>query len=182
MIVPDGIEPLRGYRGWLIVEGPNGPRLRSLWRDVLWDPADGLTAGCLSYPSRFLDTPVGGGGHAVPSALCTCGIYALRSPASISTQIRTPVRPPVGSFAWRHPTGNAAWPDPGCLVLGEVSGWGTVVDHRLGWRAERARVTALLMPAEPEQRDWTWRVADVYGVPVVRAFEGPGGRPVPRAA
>jgi hypothetical protein len=64
-------------------------------------------------------------GHPAPSAGCSCGIYAHRS----------------RDAALQHARDSG--PD---LIVGEVELWGHVVEHEHGFRAERARPIALMVP------------------------------------
>jgi hypothetical protein len=58
-----------------------------------------------------------GGSHEAPDPRCTCGLYATQS---------------LEVFERPRP----AWPPP--PVVGTVSMWGRVVEHRLGWRSQFA--------------------------------------------
>jgi hypothetical protein len=114
---------LRGYRTWRLqrrgssTSGDSLP-LTSVTRRVVWGPT--LTACCTpdvtANPGQGTATPVGD--HAAPGAECQCGIYG-----------------------WYDPT------DTGMLragVFGVVEASGLVLLGERGFRAERARIVAVV--------------------------------------
>jgi hypothetical protein len=114
---------LRGYRTWRLqrrgssTSGDSLP-LTSVTRRVVWGPT--LTACCTPdvtpNPGQGPATPVGD--HAAPAAECQCGIYG-----------------------WYDPT------DTGMLragVFGVVEASGLVLLGERGFRAERARIVAVV--------------------------------------
>lgn len=83
----------------------------------------------------------------VPDKACDCGIYAFYD---LSTH--------------RHDG----------FVWGMVLGWGKVLEHEHGFRAERAEIKALLEPPwsnTPLLARITRRAADLYGVPTLNQQE-----------
>ena len=117
--VPDGIEPIIGWRYWRA--GRDG-RLRSLTgRQHVWLPGTPFQARC-----RFADVDpddrrfqfVSGFGappHRSPGSECTCGLYASRDLDRLRGQIL---------FGLRR------------MVVGEVALWGRVIPAQHGYRAE----------------------------------------------
>lgn len=110
--VPDYISPIISYRLWRWdIAG-----LRSL-NGELWQPRKPLEAGCRA--SDFARRTHGDGAahrpHIAPHIKCTCGIYASKSLEHLRER--------------RHERS---------LVYGQVSLWGTVVEHHDGWRAQYA--------------------------------------------
>jgi len=110
--VPDYISPIISYRVWQWdVAG-----LRSL-NGELWQPGKPLEAGC--KVSKF--APLRGHAcathspHDAPQMNCTCGIYGSKSLEHL---------PKYGFERSR--------------IQGQVSLWGTVVEHQYGWRARYA--------------------------------------------
>lgn len=127
--VPDGVVPLVGYREWSIRTGPSGrpPRLLSLFHPTTWPHDEPFSAVCLrpvTWPDRSAPRIHDG----VPEESCQCGIYAFR-------------RPQFDSL-------NGA---AGLIVRGIVFGWGRYVLGTLGWRAQFARLVALLASDENPQ-------------------------------
>jgi len=84
------------------------------------------------------------GMHQAPASGCGCGLYAHYDFASVPA-----------SMGARDREG---------VMIGAVAGWGRVILHPDGWRAERARVLAFFRqgPASALARSET-----LYGVPVV---------------
>ncbi|MGH8933232.1 MAG: hypothetical protein ACRDZO_22015 [Egibacteraceae bacterium] len=155
--------PFYGWRSWIV----RRDRLSSLYVPTLW-PADGpLRAECLVGDTEGF-RPAGWGQHAVgedatcaecPALNCTCGIYA----GTLLAEVRQV------SYARSHLH----------LAFGIVQGWGRVVEHERGWRAEYARPVALLKPTvrlrpagrlRPRTRRRTREteaLAEAYGIPLI---------------
>jgi hypothetical protein len=154
MRVPDGIEPISGYRCWSYTVSPagvslfplrhfqSGPSTWSAWAgaESRWVQARCIVASAL-YPSQFLrevlamapgadpaltveDPP-----HEVPMEDCSCGFYAMRdldrAPVAMSL---------LGLLAERAQL----------YVWGRVLLAGKVIEHAQGYRAERARIAELI--------------------------------------
>jgi hypothetical protein len=161
---PDFIEPVLGWRAWLVVERNGAPRLRSLFVPTIWRPRAELVAECLCprvLPlPRFLRRPR----HDAPGRRCECGVYA--------TDLKTTLRY----------LRNARGLDdrPLARVLGRVSLWGTVVECDRGWRASHAYPAEIVVPARSLGGDPVVPLEEValglsdYGV-AVRLVEA--GRP-----
>lgn len=144
--VPDGVIPLVGYREWSIRNEPDDrPRLLSLFHPTTWPHDRPFSAICLR-PVTWPQRPVRAFHHAVPDESCQCGIYAFRRPAFESL--------------------NGA---SGPKVRGIVFGWGRYVLGTLGWRAQFARLVALLeVDRSPAIVD---DLAERYGVAVIPDLE-----------
>lgn len=148
MRVPDGIQPLTGYREWHAWTDLEGmPVLMSLYRPAIWPRWEAMKASCLKTD---LGLWVRGrpAGHRAPDGSCQCGLYAHRFPDF------EPVAP------------NA----PHRYVRGLVLGWGKYVLGSLGWRAELARPVAIL--SSPGLEEWVEHAADLYGLEVATSFPG----------
>jgi preprotein translocase subunit YajC len=120
MIIPDFVMPVVGYRVWRWdVTG-----LNSLNGEP-WIPGLPLAAGCrgaifrtiAGLPKAVHDP------REIPHADCTCGIYAARSLEHLRQ---------IG-YERRG-------------ICGEVCMWGTVVEHKLGWRAQFAYPKSFFLP------------------------------------
>jgi hypothetical protein len=86
----------------------------------LWFPGQHLEARCRVAPvARHVADAV----NEVPNRKCTCGIYAAKN----SEHLR-----------------QIGYADGG--ICGEVYLWGTVVEHKLGWRAQFAYPKSLSLP------------------------------------
>lgn len=120
---PDSIEPIAGWRLWLVCQERAGLRLRSI---VLsgrpWEPRQRFEARC----HHRCDSP---------GFDCGCGINAASSV--------TLLRPYVG---WTAAVPNTVV----CRAFGKVSLWGRVVVCKRGWRGQYAypRSIALLRTGE----------------------------------
>jgi len=114
--VPDYISPVVGYRVWRW----DAAGLKSLNGEP-WLPGRPLAAGCRR-------TIVPGakavhGAHQLPHSDCTCGVYAAKNIEHLR------------QFGYE-----------GRGIHGEVYLWGTVVEHKLGWRAQFAYPKSLFLP------------------------------------
>jgi hypothetical protein len=161
---PDFIEPVVGWRAWLVVERDGAPRLRSLFVPTVWAPRRELVAECLCPRVLPLPRVLRRPRHDAPGRRCECGVYA--------TDLKTTLRY----------LRNARGLDdrPLARVLGRVSLWGTIVECDRGWRASNAYPSEIVVPARslggdpiPPLEEVALGLGD-YGVPV-RLVEA--GRP-----
>lgn len=146
---PDYAEPFVAWRAWRIRNEPEGQRLRSVVFPVNWVPGQELVAECkcrarsLLRPWRYRRCEL------APARACDCGIYGAREVADAIDYLG-------------HTTGS--W-DPSNAVIGQVSLWGEIMEHRLGWRASRAYPARIWVPLRPGS-DRVAAALDAYGVPV----------------
>ena len=135
--VPDGITPLAGYRLWRVQErageivlGPVSPHSND-WA--------GASRGWVSSTCPgFSEVWVSSSGelqwpdpHRAPDETCSCGFYAMKE-----------LRPELVLVAT---SAQAEGPGAtGRMVLGRVELAGKVIEHELGYRAERARIVELI--------------------------------------
>jgi hypothetical protein len=145
--VPDLIEPVVGYREWVLIgEDIFSPLARTLWT------TEPVKAECLPGPRRaggLWREPCDHRGPA-PDPDCVCGIYALFGPQPHRNRDR------LG------------------LVRGAVALWGRIEVHEEGMRAEFARVVALTLPSFPPRpggQRVTRRVAGRLGIEAVPASQ-----------
>jgi hypothetical protein len=128
-LAPDYIEPVVGWRSWLVVREGEDFRLRSVLYETLWLPRKELVARCLhrrlTIPWRKRVE------HAPPAERCPCGIYAAREPDHALAYID-----------------GRGWADAGSVhrVIGRVSLWGRVVECERGWRASSAYPEVIYVP------------------------------------
>jgi hypothetical protein len=154
-LAPDFIEPVVGWRAWLVSEVEGRPLLDGVVFHRIWRPGTPLVAECLHFRARLLRPwrrreP----DHGAPGLVCKCGIYAAAEAGEALRYARPgwlpePVRRPV-----LH------------RVIGRVALWGKVVECDQGWRASHAYPERLLVPARDDSAE---RIADAlaaYGVPV----------------
>jgi hypothetical protein len=155
-VVPDGIEPLVGYRAWLAVIERHGTTLYSLGGPGsfggCWDLAVSgwATSACRVDRSRLLrvnrdrassrasTNEAWGPPHRAPQEGCSCGFYATKDLA------------PVTFFV--HPE----------IVVGRVDLAGKVIEHDYGYRAQHARIAALI-PVPGTERS-ALKVANRLGI------------------
>jgi hypothetical protein len=152
---PDYIEPVVGWRAWLVSEVEGMPRLDGVVFHRPWEPGRPLVAECLQFRGRPLRpwrrrAP----DHGAPGLECRCGIYA----ATEAGQALRYARP-----GWL--------PEPVrrrtlLRVFGRVSLWGRVVECEQGWRASHAYPQRLLVPARGAASEEIAGALEVYGVPV----------------
>jgi hypothetical protein len=141
---PDGIEPIVGWRIWILLipamMAQKGHRSRVLLHSLnheVWSPRKPFKAGCKESLRRF-------GRHGVaPESSCRCGIYAIKGIEQILS---------LSHFSLFGP------------VLGEVSLWGKIVVHDGGYRAQYAYPKSLWVLGR--MPDNLVSQLDVYGVPV----------------
>jgi hypothetical protein len=109
--VETGAEPLTGWRAWTLVRSPKtGQYLLApvTQHGSLWSAGVPTVARC---------NKSSGQAEVSPCQWCDCGLYALKPPISIL---------------------DGPWYTPDIGVVGTVAMWGTVVEHRNGYRAEFA--------------------------------------------
>jgi hypothetical protein len=151
---PDYIEPIVGWRSWLVVCEGEGFRLRSVLYDALWPPRSELVAGCLRRGSPWRRRS----DHLSPASRCRCGIYAVTEPEDAASYLE--------GRSWGDALGAHR-------VIGTVSLWGRVVECTRGWRASHAYPKVIYVPAtrgpywlKAKQRDAVALALTDYGVPV----------------
>jgi hypothetical protein len=153
--VPDGIEPMVGYRLWVYTLGGRRAELHSLrsLRSSLhplgksdWDGAASgwVFASCDMY------------GHAAPDEDCTCGFYAVKWLHQLLPPV--PLRTSESGVNQGVESG---------IVLGRVELAGKIIEHEYGYRAERARI-AELIPIRGTERT-VMRLGARLGLPIGRA-------------
>jgi hypothetical protein len=111
--------------------------------------------------------------HDAPEESCSCGFYAVKS---LFTLGRLLVFPAMASILSRTADPRAAT----FLVAGRVDLAGKVVEHDLGYRAERMRIAELLPFGGTEQT--VARFARRLGVPVGEPIPDPDDVAAPRSS
>jgi hypothetical protein len=102
-------EPLRGWRGWKVVESRDGPALASWWVSALWPARRALQARCGLHGSR-------------PAAHHVCGIHAFTARDDALDYLDRSHDAVPQLFA-RRPERALG------MAIGRVSGWGRAVRH-----------------------------------------------------
>jgi hypothetical protein len=133
--IPDGIEPIVGYRLWYYVNLEQ-PQLFSLTRFAQHSPlsdwagaeSSWVVASCLIRDDAE---------HVAPAENCLCGFYAMSTLGRLITEAELPV------LAHGLVTGVDDSKEEG-FVLGRVALAGKVIEHEYGYRAERARIDELI--------------------------------------
>jgi hypothetical protein len=138
-----------GYRAWHL----DGDGLRSLNQEQTWEPGENR-AHCLRDEGRhgvLRRRAIRHDDEEVPAEGCDCGLFAYHSLD-------------MAEYYGRMFGGS---------VLGAVSGSSRVSVYRHGFRAQRARVLALLLPpwgltgdAAERQREGAGEAASAFGVPL----------------
>lgn len=159
---PDYIDPVKGWRTWLVVQSHDGARLASVSFPALWPRRRRLVAEC----GRGFHTGAGPPlriDHRAPSMDCSCGIYATWN-LDRATQIAD-----CATARFRDCLGRAVLG----AALGEVSLWGKVVECAHGWRAGFAYPARIYVLAPSYGRRSQVATGDelaadlaAYGVPV----------------
>jgi hypothetical protein len=153
---PDFIEPIVGWRSWLVVPEGEGFRLRSVVYETPWLPHNELIARCLhrGFSFRWRRRCE----HVPPARGCGCGIYAAREAEVAASYLE--------GGSWAEAFGVHR-------VIGTVSLWGRVVECRRGWRGSRAYPKRIYVPATRApswlRAEWAEEVALAltdYDVPV----------------
>ncbi len=157
--IPDAIEPIVAYRAWRYsIEGGraqldplNGSLHGPLMRTSPWDGAasNWVTASCMLFPESD---------HDVPSEDCSCGFYSSKE---IEFAVFLASMPHLMGFSG---SGRRA-----PVVLGRIQLSGKVIEHAIGYRAERARI-AELIPFDGTERS-VMVLANRLGVGLAPAVE-----------
>lgn len=114
---PDLIEPVVGFREWLIVRGAlTSPYIPYRWREAVARARCYPANRNLQFGRGWVAEP-----HEAPHPSCKCGIYAFYRPRT----------------ATPFPDADRVW--------GIVTVWGRLEVHSDGMRAEHARVEALAL-------------------------------------
>jgi Bacterial regulatory proteins, luxR family len=165
---PDGITPLVGYRYWTLsvlgerwtLRSMNGELVHEVTVDQAVEQRDDawLVAHCL------VDA------HAAPEESCACGFYAVKSFSALKSS---------PGLLWRAASRATAHPKAIThRVAGRVHLAGKIVEHDLGYRAERMRIAELRPFRGTEQI--VARFAQCLAVPVGEPFDptDPSGAPL----
>lgn len=151
VVAPDYLDPVVGWRSWLVVEADRKLRLRSLIFPVVWQPGSEFAAECRRR--SLLPWRRRSARHVAPAEQCACGVYAAADLATAVHYLTTP-----------------CWEGDGLLrVLGRVSLWGDLVEHERGWRGSHAYPLDLYVPYRPQLAILAEEIAfglTDYGVPV----------------
>jgi hypothetical protein len=152
--IPDGIEPIVGFRVWLYALHRSRPQLhpiRSLGHATGPSPWDGAESGWVvaSCAADPVDP------EHVPGWSCTCGFYATKNLPQFP-KVFVDLPPGEGGV-------ELGW------TFGRVELAGKIIEHDYGYRAQRARI-AELNPLEGDERNSSY-LAAFLGLPI--------GDPVP---
>lgn len=118
IVIPDYIEPIVGWRAWFSFTeliAPYRSRLNSLCHaEVVWTPGETVVAVCPNQSILKEELR-----HDVPSAACSCGLYALKTLDQVVSLLD------AGYYF---------------TAIGRVELFGRVLICENGYRAERARI------------------------------------------
>lgn len=157
-VAPDYVQPVVGWRVWLVVGECESFRLRSVVYDALWLPRRELVARCLHHAWLLRSRGRGCSEHSPPLERCHCGIYGVREIERAASYLDVLGR--SEKLAVHR-------------VIGQVSLWGEVLECEQGWRASRAYPAALYVPTTGRPYRLRVKTAEEialalteYGVPV----------------
>lgn len=112
--------------------------------------------GTAATDARFIYEPAVGP-HDPPSRDCGCGLYAWHTLTRLAVYDEQRRMNALFGGSGRE-----------LRVFGAVAGWGRVITHRDGWRAEKARVLAFAVKEDtPFMRHLGDMLKGMYGVPLV---------------
>lgn len=160
--VPDGITPLTGYRLWKVQEHEGEIVLHPVSfgsDDWAGAPQGWVSSRCPGFsevwvsPSGELQWP---DPHRAPDETCTCGFYAMKE-----------LTPEL--VLWAASSQGEIPGSADRMILGRVELAGKVIEHALGYRAERARIVELI-PIWGEEIQIR-RLAERIGVPTSRPVD-----------
>lgn len=157
---PDGITPLVGYRSWTLSVSTEQWTLRSLNQQLVHEVNIDQPLG--QRNDAWLVARCLRNDHEAPEESCACGFYAVKS-----------FPPP-----WRTPS-LATWlatTDPEAVthrVAGRVHLAGKIIEHDLGYRAERMRIVEFHPFRGTEQT--VARFAQCLGVPAGEPIDDSAG-------
>ena len=158
---PDGVTPLVGYRCWTLSVGREQWTLRSMNRQLVHEVNVDQPVG--QRDNAWLVARCLTSDHDAPEERCACGFYAVKS----FTTLRSSPGP-----LWRAVS--LAMSDPEGVtqrVAGRVHLAGKIVEHELGYRAERMRIAELHPFRGTEQT--VARFAQCLGVPAGEPIDPP---------
>jgi hypothetical protein len=158
---PDYIEPVVGWRAWLVSEVEGRPLLGGVVFHRQWWPREPHVAECLHWrPQPLRPWRRAEPDHVAPGLRCRCGLYAADSLAEASRYARPGRLPEPVRWPTLH------------RVVGRVSLWGRVVECEHGWRASHAYPERLVVPTQRANgrpvpnAEAIAAALEVYGVPV----------------
>ena len=124
---PDYLEPVEGWRAWIVDPRPEGPVLQSVVRLGDWRPGQPLVGACTGrrYAVPEHHPPVA---HDTPFLHCGCGIHAHRLLEEAAYYTDGPSRRRL------------------VTAIGPVALWGSVIECTDGWRASHAYPVRLDLP------------------------------------
>jgi hypothetical protein len=132
-------EAITAWRCWFVL--PEECLLRPIYkRGLAWKPREALEAVC---PDQL---------HEVPDDRCKCGVWAASAPENLH------------EVKWTKATPKGVDPQPGVLVVGQVSLWGRMIEYERGWRSSHAYPKHLYVFADDPALAAALR--DTYLVPV----------------
>ena len=168
-VVPDLIQPLVAYRVWGYSIDRRGLHLGAVnGNDGTWDRTERGWAVASCEWMRLGDAYVAPKlPHRAPNEFCACGLYAVKTIPDAAALIE------LATVARVNAAYGSDW-DPDDVrafgfVFGRVELAGKVIEHRAGYRAERARVLELI-PLGPDDRVTT-EVAIGLRVPTADPLE-----------
>ena len=176
--IPDGIEPLVGYRGWKVREVDGKPMLRAVTYDEFWPPGKVAAEALCSGRSPRTEITL----HEIPAEdFAECERQITELVKKWAENWSDPHEPPnencrCGLYARLNRDEIADGE-----VAGRIEAWGKIVKGPYGFRAQYARITGLYLRAHrgwftfDEENDDALEarravlqpIADLYEVPIL---------------
>jgi len=139
-------DPVLGWRFWSLRQGFSESGHTTMWlltsmNDTVWRPRVAMRATCEAGRLVPFQAVPPNPFHDAPTQQCTCGVYAFRPESFI----------------------NGIWQAPLGCVVGEIKGWGRVMEHQLGWRAASAYPSSIFLFCAWCYSEGHWTRADWVG-------------------
>jgi hypothetical protein len=126
--VPDSLEPIAAYRAWFYSIAGRTAQLYPLSGSSEWNAWDGAGATWVTASCALFRSPT----HEAPSEDCSCGFYCLKELDLAVSHAEMFHLMTIRGLPLRQ------------VVLGRILLSGSVIEHDLGYRAERARIAELI--------------------------------------
>lgn len=166
---PDIAGTVVGYRVWevdgVVWQGNVATKLGSVAQSYFWEPGRNEAKLC----------PINSDEEPHPYPWCQCGFWAVNDPVDLpyppGFRYQDAAYVDVSTFGSLRKEEmlyqRAGWQG---YIMGKIEGWGVVVEHMMGFRAQYAKVTELYYPPMDSRvggEEFVHSIGVAYGVPVV---------------
>ena len=146
VVIPDSITPVVGWRSWQVEH--DGRLVSPTMVGFVWQPGVPAEAACRTARGRHETRKCKCPKEPTPARRCTCGLYAVRE---------------LNTFRESGFSNED--------VIGRVALWGTVHEHRDGWRGQFGYPQAFYVA--PNRLRELHQVLEPFGVPILSAADLP---------